>query len=247
MLSPPAARCQLRTKMTIPDWQLPPGVDRGLWDYLHAAEMVAGYDQQMKASHLARADVRVLRARLRRAGKVTRPRLRHRAAVRPLRGEGLRVRRRGSVGRDARNGACADRRPSPRPPPPGERGRKHRREDRLRAREERNRVPKVLLPSPPGGGGRGEGFNVIPEGEPRGVGAKLPERSFDFAACLFSTLGMVARARTTGAGTGERVPRAEARRAVRAPRPQSLLPRAGLEARRGAETEDTVRKCEPSR
>ena len=27
----------------IPDWQLPAGVDRGLWDYLHAAEMVA-YD-----------------------------------------------------------------------------------------------------------------------------------------------------------------------------------------------------------
>ena len=43
--------------MTIPDWQLPPGVDRGLWDYLHAADMVAGYDEQMKASHLARADV----------------------------------------------------------------------------------------------------------------------------------------------------------------------------------------------
>ena len=41
----------------IPDWQLPPGVDRGLWDYLHAADMVAGYDEQMRASHLARADV----------------------------------------------------------------------------------------------------------------------------------------------------------------------------------------------
>src|SRR5438309_6132575 len=40
-----------------PDWQLPPGVDRGLWDYLHAADMVAGYDEQMRTSHLARADV----------------------------------------------------------------------------------------------------------------------------------------------------------------------------------------------
>jgi SAM-dependent methyltransferase len=40
----------------IPDWQLPPGVDRGLWDYLHAADMVAGYDEQMRASPLARAD-----------------------------------------------------------------------------------------------------------------------------------------------------------------------------------------------
>lgn len=41
----------------IPDWQLPPGVDRGLWDYLHAADMVAGYDEQMRASPLAAADV----------------------------------------------------------------------------------------------------------------------------------------------------------------------------------------------
>lgn len=43
--------------MAIPDWQLPPGVDRGLWDYLHAADMVAGYDAQMAASPLAAADV----------------------------------------------------------------------------------------------------------------------------------------------------------------------------------------------
>jgi len=40
----------------IPDWQLPPGVDRGLWDYLHAGEMVRGYDDQMATSPLARAD-----------------------------------------------------------------------------------------------------------------------------------------------------------------------------------------------
>lgn len=43
--------------MTIPDWQLPPGVDRGLWDYLHSGEMVGGYDAQMAVSPLARADV----------------------------------------------------------------------------------------------------------------------------------------------------------------------------------------------
>jgi SAM-dependent methyltransferase len=41
----------------IPDWQLPPGVDRGLWDYLHAAGMAAGYDEQVRASPLAAADV----------------------------------------------------------------------------------------------------------------------------------------------------------------------------------------------
>lgn len=42
----------------LPDWQLPPGVDRGLWDYLHSGDMVAGYDAQMAISPLATADVR---------------------------------------------------------------------------------------------------------------------------------------------------------------------------------------------
>lgn len=42
----------------IPDWQLPPGVDRGLNDYFKSAEMVAGYDAQMAASPLAATDVR---------------------------------------------------------------------------------------------------------------------------------------------------------------------------------------------
>lgn len=41
----------------VPDWQLPPGVDRGLWDYLHASDMVAGYDEQVLASPLAEADI----------------------------------------------------------------------------------------------------------------------------------------------------------------------------------------------
>lgn len=40
----------------IPDWQLPAGVDRGLWDYVHSADMVGGYDEQMRASPLAAAD-----------------------------------------------------------------------------------------------------------------------------------------------------------------------------------------------
>jgi ubiquinone/menaquinone biosynthesis C-methylase UbiE len=41
-----------------PDWQLPPGVDRGLWDYLHSGDMVANYDAQMAIAPLATADVR---------------------------------------------------------------------------------------------------------------------------------------------------------------------------------------------
>ena len=43
--------------MILPDWQLPPGVDRGLWDYLHSDEMVRGYDEQMATSPLAAADI----------------------------------------------------------------------------------------------------------------------------------------------------------------------------------------------
>lgn len=39
------------------DWQLPEGVDRGLWDYLHSEEMVQGYDDMMQESPLARQDV----------------------------------------------------------------------------------------------------------------------------------------------------------------------------------------------
>lgn len=45
-------------KDMIPDWQLPPGVDRGLWDYLHSDDMVANYDAQMAIAPLAAADVR---------------------------------------------------------------------------------------------------------------------------------------------------------------------------------------------
>jgi SAM-dependent methyltransferase len=42
----------------IPDWQLPPGVDRGLHDYMRSGDMVAGYDAMMAASPLAAFDVR---------------------------------------------------------------------------------------------------------------------------------------------------------------------------------------------
>lgn len=42
----------------IPEWQLPPGVDRGLHDYMRSAEMVAGYDAMMAASPMAQLDVR---------------------------------------------------------------------------------------------------------------------------------------------------------------------------------------------
>lgn len=40
----------------IPDWQLPPGVDRGLHDYLRSVDMVRGYDAMMAISPLAAVD-----------------------------------------------------------------------------------------------------------------------------------------------------------------------------------------------
>lgn len=41
----------------IPDWQLPPGVDRGLWDYLHNDTMVRHYDEALAGTPLLRVDV----------------------------------------------------------------------------------------------------------------------------------------------------------------------------------------------
>jgi SAM-dependent methyltransferase len=39
------------------DWQLPRGVDRGLWDYVHDAALARGYDQGLLGSHLLTADL----------------------------------------------------------------------------------------------------------------------------------------------------------------------------------------------
>jgi SAM-dependent methyltransferase len=39
------------------DWQLPPGVDRGLWDYLHDEELARGYDASVADSALPTLDL----------------------------------------------------------------------------------------------------------------------------------------------------------------------------------------------
>lgn len=44
--------------MSPADWQLPPGVTRGLWDYLHDAELARDYDATLAGSPLIAADVR---------------------------------------------------------------------------------------------------------------------------------------------------------------------------------------------
>jgi SAM-dependent methyltransferase len=39
------------------DWQLPPGVNRGLWDYLHNTALARGYDDSLAGSSLLQADL----------------------------------------------------------------------------------------------------------------------------------------------------------------------------------------------
>ncbi len=38
------------------DWQLPPGVNRGLWDYLHSADVARNYDTYLAGSSLPAVD-----------------------------------------------------------------------------------------------------------------------------------------------------------------------------------------------
>ena len=44
--------------MSPADWQLPPGVTRGLWDYLHDADLARNYDAQLAGTPLLSVDVR---------------------------------------------------------------------------------------------------------------------------------------------------------------------------------------------
>jgi ubiquinone/menaquinone biosynthesis C-methylase UbiE len=130
------------TTSMIPDWQLPPGVDRGLWDYLHAADMVAGYDEQMRASHLARADIAFCDHAFRTPGRLldlgcgTGRLCAHFAA------KGFEC-----VGVDL--------------------------SDEMLAKARQNAPTATFVKA-----------NLVELTE-------LPDQSFDFAACLFSTLGMV--------------------------------------------------------
>ncbi len=39
-----------------PDWQLPAGVNRGLWDYLHSEDLARGYDRSLAGSSLFSID-----------------------------------------------------------------------------------------------------------------------------------------------------------------------------------------------
>jgi SAM-dependent methyltransferase len=53
-----------------PDWQLPPGVNRGLWDYLHDSDIANGYDQALKDASLLTVDLRFTERHFARTGDV---------------------------------------------------------------------------------------------------------------------------------------------------------------------------------
>lgn len=59
--------------MTLPDrpaWQLPPGVSRGLWDYVHAPHIAEDYDDYFALNSLFEFDEVVLRRHFERPGLV---------------------------------------------------------------------------------------------------------------------------------------------------------------------------------
>ncbi len=43
--------------LMLPDWQLPPGTDRGLWDYLHNDLLARSYDENLAGTPLLAADL----------------------------------------------------------------------------------------------------------------------------------------------------------------------------------------------
>ncbi|MEO2089250.1 MAG: class I SAM-dependent methyltransferase, partial [Gemmataceae bacterium] len=160
----------------IPDWQLPPGVDRGLHDYMRSGDMVAGYDAMMTASPLAAFDVRFCAKWFDTPGRLIDLGCGTGRLAKAFVPRGF-----GYVGVDLSD-------------------------EMLKAAEEQNLTPPAPLPWE----GRGEkdrspiSLPFLPrEGGPGGLGsssflrANLVELTahvsgpFDYAACLFSTLGMV--------------------------------------------------------
>jgi len=49
------------TKRTRPAWQLPPGISRGTWDYLHSPSIAEDYDSYFRDHPLLKLDIEVVR------------------------------------------------------------------------------------------------------------------------------------------------------------------------------------------
>jgi len=154
----------------IPDWQLPRGVDRGLWDYLHAVDMVAEYDAQMSASPLAKADVAFCERAFPTPGRLVdlgcgTGRLCLHFAAKAYE----------CIGVDLSQEMLAMARENLAPLHPS-----------------RGREPEPgLSPAFPSGYGIGDGGSVALVHANLVDPALLEGELFDYAACLFSTLGMV--------------------------------------------------------
>jgi SAM-dependent methyltransferase len=56
--------------MSLPEWRLPPGVSRALWEYTHQPQIARQYDQSIAASGLAHYDQAVLDERFREPGRL---------------------------------------------------------------------------------------------------------------------------------------------------------------------------------
>lgn len=54
----------------IADWQLPPGVDRGLWEYVHDGHLVSRYDDGLKDCGLVKIDQQFVEKNCTRSGPV---------------------------------------------------------------------------------------------------------------------------------------------------------------------------------
>src|SRR5438874_1693788 len=52
------------------DWQLPPGVNRGLWDYLHDPGVARGYDASLAGTPLFDLDQRFVERHCPRPGRL---------------------------------------------------------------------------------------------------------------------------------------------------------------------------------
>ncbi|HXG10829.1 MAG TPA: methyltransferase domain-containing protein [Gemmataceae bacterium] len=56
--------------LPVPDWRLPPGVNRGLWDYLHDPTVARGYDAGLAHSSLVAVDQAFARRHFDRPGRL---------------------------------------------------------------------------------------------------------------------------------------------------------------------------------
>jgi ubiquinone/menaquinone biosynthesis C-methylase UbiE len=59
-----------RGRKHVPDWRLPRGVSRGLWDYLQDRALAEGYDAALRGNSLAAVDMEVAEGLFRKPGRV---------------------------------------------------------------------------------------------------------------------------------------------------------------------------------